>query len=620
MVLIDNRNILRIKNRELLNDISKLDDQQSTGQVMIEQAKTGLPTIKIIQDGKTQYLQSKYDPQKEAIRFAEKFSEESIKHVLFVGVGTGLHIEEFMKLHADTKFAIYEPNKEVLHAYLSNFRINELPIRNLITIFTGTEQESILREVRQLLETSNNIIKIATLPVYEKIYGEQIHIILEHALESIKEKHSTLSTNSFFQKRWTINSIKNFPTVLQTPNILHDIDRSAFEGKPAIIVAAGPSLNEEFENLRYIKEHGLAYVFSVGSSINALIEQGIYPDAACTYDPQDINYRVIQKIKDKEIMEIPLVFGSSVGFETIEKYPGKLFHMIVSQDTVSPALLKRSDGCNLAFVNDAPSIAVVTFQLLAKLKVSKIILVGQNLAYFEKRHYAQGINYGNNSNVVSDATLENALTIKDVYGNDIKTTEGFNSMRQQLEMYISMYPNVKVLNTTKGGATIQGTEFKNLENILVDELNTSVIHENWIEATSDYSMDGLELKFQEMERQASILEKSFNQAFITIKNINQEVSLKKKIQLEKKYAQLDSEMEKMKANSFYKTFVEPMVRVQKDRLSQNIQHVRYEKNALKKGEVIVEEFTLFIAECAQNFNLAFQLYREMTTKIEVISK
>lgn len=620
MILIDNRNMLRVKSRELLQQISKWDDKKESPQVMVEKAKTGVPTMKIVQDGKTQYLQSKYDPEKEAIRFVGKYAEESIKHVLFVGIGTGIHINKFIKSHPDSKFSIYEPNEEVLYTYLSNFKLEELSINNLLEIFTGTEQNSIIMKVQQLLEKSNNILKIVVLPVYEKVYGNHIQIILEHALQSIKEKHNSLATNTMYQKRWTINSIKNFPIVLQTPNILHDIDQNAFEGKPAIIVAAGPSLNEEFENLRYIKKHGLAYIFSVGSSINALIEKGIYPDAACTYDPQDINYKVIKKIIDKEITEIPLIFGSSVGFETLKDYPGDMLHMIVNQDTIASNLLKHKNYSVLDIVNDAPSIAVVTLQLLMKLKVSQVILVGQNLAYSGKEYYARGIDYGNNSSLVNQEKLEAALVVKDVYGNDIKTTYAFNLMKQQLEMYIALYPQVKVWNTTKGGAAIHGAEFKKLEVLLERELTDSVVMKDWSKASNNYFKDDLICTLRDMNLEANILEVALNKIFDTVKIINQEISLKKTRQLERKYAQLDNDLRKVKANNFYYVFIEPMVRVQSERLSRNIQDVRHEKKPIKKAEVVIEEFTLFIAECAQSFNLARVLYKEMENKVESISK
>lgn len=616
MILTDNRNVLRMKDRELLNKISEWDHQQPTGQVIVEQAKTGVPTMKVIQDGKTQYLQSKYDPEKEAQRFAGKFAEEPIHYVLFVGVGTAYHIEAFMKDHPDAKFAIYEPNEEVLHAYLSNFRLDKLPVRNLLKIFTGIDQGQVAVEVQQLLAQSNNVLKIITLPVYEKMYGEQVNGILEKALEAIKNKHSSLATNVAFQKRWTINSIKNFPTVLQTPNILHDIDRSAFEGKPAIIVAAGPSLNEEFENLRYIKEHGLAYIFSVGSAINALIEQGIYPDAACTYDPQDINYRVIQVIKDKGITEIPLVFGSSVGFETLENYPGDLLHMIVNQDTVAPAFLESEDDISLDYVNDAPSIAVITFQLLAKLRVNQIILVGQNLAYVGNQHYAKGIDYGSGSNTIAEDKLKTMPLVNDVYGNEVRTTESFTSMRKQLEMYISLYPQIKVWNTTKGGATILGSEFSPLEEVMQNELKISVVEKNWPQLLKRKNTFNLNREISEIEKQAIILQSTINKAFSTVRSINQEVLYKRTNQLENKYNLLDSEMNKVRMNTFYNIFIEPMIRVQQERLSGRVQQVKYENSALKKAEILVEEFTLFIAECAKDYNLSMQLFKEMKERIE----
>ncbi|GKV64860.1 MULTISPECIES: motility associated factor glycosyltransferase family protein [unclassified Sporosarcina] len=618
MILIDNRNVLRLKDRELLQRLSKWDDQPASGTVFSEPAKTGALTLKILYDGKPLYLQSKYDPQKEAERFAGKYDGEVIKHVLFAGIGTGAHIQAFMEKHPDAKFSIYEPNEEVLHMYLSNFCLDNLPIRQLEKIFTGIEEETVMAEVQQILAASNNVLKIITLPVYEKIYGEQLQIIFQKALESVKDRHSALATNIAFQKRWTINSIKNFPTVLQTPNILHDIDRSAFEGKPAIIVAAGPSLNEEFENLRHIKEHGLAYIFSVGSAINALIEQGIYPDAACTYDPQDINYRVIQVIKDKDLKDIPLIFGSSVGFETLENYPGELLHMIVSQDTVSSAFIDFPEEMQLNFVNDAPSIAVVTFQVLAKLGVSHIMLVGQNLAYIANQHYAKGIDYGTGSQTVSEEKLSSALSIKDVYGNDVKTTDDFNRMRQQLEMYISSHPQVKVWNTTKGGAAIQDAEFRALEDIIQDDLNKPVFQKGWTRPVHGYRTDHLEKKLQEMNRQCEILGAVLNRIFDVLKSIHQEVCLKKTNQLEKKYNQLDTEIDVMKNNNFYKTFVEPMVRVQQEFLNQNIKHVRHENQALRKGGIIVAEFSNFITECAQNYNFAHQLYREMKSEIESI--
>src|SRR5690606_38114285 len=132
--------------------------------------------------------------------------------------------------------------------------------------------------LRNFSEEFNANILLVGLPSYEKIFSKQYQDFLRTFKEIIVDKRTGFQTNLAFEQRWTINSLMNFPTTMRTPNILRDVNREKFEGKPALIVAAGPSLAEEIENIKYIKENGLAYIFSVGSAIKVLIEYGIYPD------------------------------------------------------------------------------------------------------------------------------------------------------------------------------------------------------------------------------------------------------------------------------------------------------------------------------------------------------
>lgn len=614
MILVDNRNVLRRIDRDLLNRLTAMENSDPTGNVIIEQAKSGVPTLKIAMDGKTQYMHSKYDPQQDAERFINNFRDETYKHVLFLGVGLGYHIKKFLEMYPDTKFSIYEPDEEVLLTYLKHKKLDELPVRNLKQLFTGTDADHNINKIQQLLESSNGVLKIITLPIYEKLYGEQLDMVMKKVLESLKEKKSLLATTISFQKRWTINSVKNFPTVLKTPNILRDIDKSAFEDKPAIIVAAGPSLNEEFENLRYIKDNGLAYIFSVGSAINALIEQGIHPDAACTYDPQSINYRVIQIIKDKELSAIPLIFGSSVGFETLSNYPGKMLHMITSQDTISPQLLDTGQAIDI--VMDAPSIAVVTFQMLSKLGCNPIVLVGQNLAYQDNKRYAAGIDYEFVDNELSEQEQRAARTVKDVYGNDIQTSDGFNSMRQQLELHIQICGDKEVINTTRGGAQIEGTEFFSLSELIHKRLTSQTVDTGWSDKSSKYDIELTKKNLRMMslaEKECSgILQSSFEQ----LKKINTAIQLRQSKNMEKRFIEFDREFEKLKQNIFYKNVIEPMVRVEFDILSQESQHVRFENDALKKAKAIGDAFFPFLQVAYNNLELANLLFEEMTSRIE----
>ncbi|HJF32265.1 MAG TPA: DUF115 domain-containing protein [Sporosarcina psychrophila] len=607
--------MLRLRNRELLMNLSTFEENQEDFKTIVETSRAGIPTLKLDIDGKTQYIHSKYDPEKEAERLMSQLENiGNSKHILFVGSGLGYHIQRFTEQYPTMKFSIYEPNEEVLVSYLSNRKLNDLPLSNLGTIFTGSDEAKLHQEIAALLQSSNSQLRIYTLPVYESLYGDQIKVILQKALVSLKDKQSVLVTNLSFQKRWTVNSIKNFPTVLKTPNILHDIDRSAFEGKPAIIVAAGPSLNGEFENLRYIKENGLAYIFSVGSAINALIENGIYPDATCTYDPSERNQFVIQKIKDKKITNIPLVFGSSVGFETLEKYPGKMLHMITSQDTISPHLLDTKES--IGIVLDAPSIAVVTLQLLTKLGCNPIMLVGQNLGYQDNKRYALGIEYDFVENELNETEKEVSLTVKDVYGNDIQTSDGFNRMRLQLEMHIGANKGIEVINTTKGGAQIEGTSFAHLDKLINERLKSKVVDYKWTEELNSYNMEYVKKQVDKISSAEKNCNKILQNTLDELKLIREAVEKKQTKNMNDRFASLDKEFFKLKINPFYHGFVEPMIRVQNEQLSEASQSIRYKTDILEKAEVIINSFNIFIQEVHLHMEFAKPYFEELKEQIE----
>ena len=84
MILIDNKNILRKRDRDLLNRLSIFEGEDVAKNIVIEKAKTGAITLKKQFEGKIQYIHSKYDPEKEAQSFISKFENETFKNVLFI--------------------------------------------------------------------------------------------------------------------------------------------------------------------------------------------------------------------------------------------------------------------------------------------------------------------------------------------------------------------------------------------------------------------------------------------------------------------------------------------------------------------------------------------------------
>ena len=618
MILIDNINILKSAYPNLWNRLKSLEDAMNTSSINIEETRRGDKTIWIEKDGKKLYLHSKYNPIREAEAIIAEYEEiDSDTTVIFYGTGLGYHIDLFLQKYPDVDYYIYEPIPELLYAYLSHNSLRKLPSLKMKDLILADNEIEARKFFNQLIDRASGKYIHVVLSSHKNIFPEEYERFLESFKGTLKDKKSHIGVNLAFQERWILNSMKNFKEVLNTPNILLE-KKGKFQGKPAIIVAAGPSLNEEIENLRYIKEKGLAYIFSVGSAINTLIHHDIYPDAATTYDPSARNQIVFEKVKEKDIADIPMIFGSSVGYETLIDYPGKKYHMITSQDTVSNYYLKNKDGKPINIVQDAPSIAVVTVQLLYELGFNPIILVGQNLAYKGKKRHSEGISY---SKDVTDKEIEKGIWVKDVYGNEVLTNEGYNNMRMQMEYYIKTLPNIEVINTTKGGAHIEGADFKELSVVMEEYLKEKVVEDDWLEGNkTQYDKEHLKIQLEKMDRAYRRALKLMDEYYDILNTIERLIKNQNFNQAEKTYLKLDKALRKIERNDYFMTFILPMNRVQYELLANSIDSLNEERNPIEKGRRIVESFKKFMDLCKEDIGKIDEIYSEIKISIEEFLK
>jgi Uncharacterized protein conserved in bacteria len=618
MILIENRNYLRSHNHSLLDRLNQTEGRPGKG-AEVELSRQGTPTLKLDINGVSQYVHSKYDPERETERLINGLpSLEKFNHVLFIGTGLGYSVKAFASAYPDKRFSLYEPDKRVLTQLLSIQDLNEWA--GQLALITDDERE-LKGYFRDSASRRGEQFYFCILPIYQKVYQKQIDRLLKELRDTLTGERGNLATNISFQKRWTINAVRNFPYLLRTANVLHDVDKSLFRDKPVVIAAAGPSLNEEWDNLKQIKDKGLAYIFSVGSAVNGLIHHGIYPDAVCTYDPQSFNYRVVKIVDEKGIRSIPLIFGSTVGYETIENYQGPMLHMVTSRDSIAASFLKYQDEDKLSveMVNDAPSIAVVAFQMLARMGADPIVLAGQNLAYLNNQYYAEGISYENFSNAIPEAVKHQAIKTNDVYGHEVFTTTSFNNMRRDLELYIRACPKTEVINTTKGGTAIEGTKFIPMEQVIKEKLAQSVVETGWVGVLNHYDLNYAILKILEMRSLLPGLDHVVAQLVKTLKNLQSLQGRSDEQQLRTGIDRVDKAFQKLQKNKYFKTFILPMMRVRAKHVHDATMEIQFESDLSKRVERIIEEIGQFVAECKANEQIMAPYFKELQSKINQLN-
>ena len=278
-----NMDILKNSFPETWQKICELETTLDKNLVRVVTNKKKVPLLQIGQV----YIHNRKNPRQEAKNFIEQFKNiPDHSDILFYGIGLGYHISTYAEKYPDKPFSIYEPIPEVFYQFLCNIDLTQFPLHLVKNIYLEFGQDDPEKFCSHLVTRVRKSILIIALPAYQALFAEKHQNFFNQFTTRLNERKMELGPYMIFQKLWTTNTLKNFTHVLNSPNVMLG-KRDCFVNKPAILVASGPSLEEEIQNLREIRQKGLAYIFSVGTALNALVKRGIHPHAACTYDPSE---------------------------------------------------------------------------------------------------------------------------------------------------------------------------------------------------------------------------------------------------------------------------------------------------------------------------------------------
>lgn len=596
MILTENRAFLATRFPEVLTILEHYQENPiNTLNIQRIDTKSSLPTLSAVIDGHTVFIHSKYDPVAEAEKLIASYTNiEHYRHVIFYGTGMGYHIAECMKKHPGLEYTIIEPSLAILSEYLSYQSLKDLPIDSLQHLMIDISPKMTEQFLFKFLGNRKGEVLLVILPSYERVLNEACRRFVQSFTEAVNSKRLNMQTSLVYQQKWTTNCLRNLPKLIHTPSFLQAAGDS-FRGKPAIIVAAGPSVMDDLENLRRIKDERLAYIFAAGSGLHPLLNAGIIPDAICSYDPND-NNPVFKPVFEKNITSLPLIFGSSVGFTKLDEYPGPKLHFLLNQDPLASFYLKRRDGEPLRFISDHPTISGVIFQLLYHLGCNPIVFTGQNLGFRNNLTYAPGIDYYNPQ--LTEEKLKDTFPVEDVYGGQMLTNLSYKMMRDNLEMLISLCPDREVINATKGGAKISGTSFVPLEDLIGKRWDKPVVSTDWQtcgEEAYDRAHLAEQLRIMEAEHQA--FQKIFKQMVRMVKDLPDPRIKGNQLSANAALVEVNKKFKKLTGNLFFNIYIVPQRQVELDVLNQKIGENEFVTDTVVKVGQLLDLIAQFILRC-----------------------
>ncbi|MCH9022172.1 MAG: motility associated factor glycosyltransferase family protein, partial [Planctomycetes bacterium] len=270
------------------------------------------------------FLHSRYNPTREAQRWADgveelaksQIDEDSGKVPMcyFVdGLGLGYHVRElYDQLEGEAFIVVSEPNVAMIRTALEHFDFSKMLMDERLVFITADDRAEIFKRLQQ----HSHVMMMG--------------VVFTHPLQRIETEfharvHTLISEYTAFMRAnlWTLlgcslqtckNVIHNLPTYVSTPSI--DILQKRFAGCPAVLVSAGPSLRQNIELLKKIRDR--VVVIAVQTVLKPLLASGIEPDFVTSLDFADICKRFFDGLEN--LPNVHLVAEPKAHWDVIDIY------------------------------------------------------------------------------------------------------------------------------------------------------------------------------------------------------------------------------------------------------------------------------------------------------------
>lgn len=407
------------------------------------------------------YLNSRYDSRAGINRWLQVYkSDKEYGIAIVIGMANLAYIRAMRKEYPNVRLLVYEPDKYLWGEVLLNIDFSDVLADPMVNIVVGQIGKLYLKELMSHLVDYANYKYVQTMisPNYDKIYPAECEAVRELVYHAIEETLVDKNTMCKYNEHFCYNRCSNFYDSLWQYNagdikeLFADID---FDKVPAILVAAGPSLDKNVEELKRAK--GKAFIIAVDSAIRVLVKHDIMPDMTVTIDPRKANHYLYQ---DERIRKIPVLLSFNVVTSTVMTHQGKRFYFYVDYPVANQIWEKY--GKHYIRIETAGSVANDAFSFIYHVGFKNIILIGQDLAYTGNKIHSQDSYETNVRNNDANKRKE-VYVIKDIYGNDVKTDYAMDIYRRWFENQLILHKELEVIDATEGGARIEGTEVMTLQ-------------------------------------------------------------------------------------------------------------------------------------------------------------
>lgn len=424
--------------------------------------------IAVKKDNRLYYLNSRYNDDEHTDTWIEQYRNVNYQAVFIIfGLSNFVHVKKLLEISNNTNLILlYEPDKEIFKKGIQIADISEIiESGHVILCVKGLNDNYFIEFITFGLSYARmRLVNYCCMPNYDNLYLSEWRDLIKQIkarFEILIMDRNTLISNS---DEFIINLLYNCEDMINqhSLNQLKDEYRKIdkIEEIPAILVSAGPSLDKNIGDLK--QAVGKSVIVAVDTALKTLLHNGIKPDIIVTVD----SHKPPILFMHSDFCKIPMIVDQTANKELWVIHSGKRFYFSPPNSYMS-YLYEIVKGEKMQITNTGGSVANNAFSAIQVLGFKTIIMVGQDLAYPEKKMHTDAAYGGTEQDKVDDD--KKYFEVEDIFGGKVLTEPNMDLYKKWFENQIIRYSYLKVIDATEGGAKIAGTEIMTLRDAIERE-------------------------------------------------------------------------------------------------------------------------------------------------------
>lgn len=286
-----------------------------------------------------------------------------------------------------------------------------------------------------------------TIRLFDSVMSPESSPFFSSVLQSLRDrarlKVFNLATQLNLGPLWQHNTLRNLPSIMQSPGISR-LER-AFPGMPAIVVAAGPSLDDALPVLKGLKDRFV--IIAVGAALKSLVRAGIRPHLVVSVDGSHKTLKQFDvPCEDLILVSSPIVYPDILG-----RF-GTVFHGGMETNPISKWVNEVVEPKGMILAGG--TVTATALDLAVRMKCNPVITVGLDLCMrMDGKTHADHSMYHNEY-----FKPQGLIPVPGNFRPTVLTSPHYMTYLAAIEEYLKMRPDHQFINATMDGARINGME------------------------------------------------------------------------------------------------------------------------------------------------------------------